>query len=56
MIRYTIPRQEHKWLYIFEGGLFNYEIKNNEFTITVCCVDLPDLPKEIPSPNYMDFI
>lgn len=56
MTTYTIPRKDHQFLYIFEGALLNYTLKNNEFHIIVNCVDYPDLPQEIPMPNYSEWV
>ncbi len=51
MTTYTIPKKDYQFLYIYEGTLFNYTLKNNEFHIIVNCVDYPDLPQEIPMPR-----
>lgn len=56
MTTYTIPRKDYQFLYIFEGALLNYTLKNNEFHIIVNCVDYPDLPQEIPMPNYSEWV
>ena len=56
MTTYTIPRKDYQFLYIFEGALLNYTLKNDEFHIIVNCVDYPDLPQEIPMPNYSDWV
>ena len=56
MKTYTIPRKDYQFLYIYEGTLLNYTLKNNEFHIIVNCVDYPDLPQEIPMPNYSDWV
>ena len=56
MTTYTIPRKDYQFLYIYEGTLLNYTLKNNEFHIIVNCVDYPDLPQEIPMPNYSDWV
>ncbi|WP_118779548.1 hypothetical protein [Neisseria lactamica] len=56
MKTYTIPRKDYQFLYIFEGALLNYTLKNDEFHIIVNCVDYPDLPQEIPMPNYSDWV
>lgn len=56
MTTYTIPRKDYQFLYIFEGALLNYTLKNNELHIIVNCVDYPDLPQEIPMPNYSDWV
>ncbi|HID8644138.1 TPA: hypothetical protein ACXIOD_001768 [Neisseria meningitidis] len=56
MTTYTIPKKDYQFLYIYEGTLFNYTLKNNEFHIIVNCVDYPDLPQEIPMPNYSDWV
>jgi len=56
MTTYTIPRKDYQFLYIYEGTLLNYTLKNNEFHIIVNCVDYPDLPQEIPIPNYSDWV
>lgn len=56
MTTYIIPKKDYQFLYIFEGALLNYTLKNNEFHIIVNCVDYPDLPQEIPMPNYSDWV
>jgi len=56
MTTYTIPRKDYQFLYIYEGTLLNYTLKNNEFHIIVNCVDYPDFPQEIPMPNYSDWV
>ena len=56
MTTYTIPRKDYQFLYIIEGSLLNYTLKNDEFHIIVNCVDYPDLPQEIPMPNYSDWV
>lgn len=56
MTTYTIPKKDYQFLYIFEGALLNYTLKNNEFHIIVNCVDYPDLPQEIPMPNYSEWV
>ncbi|WP_301818217.1 hypothetical protein [Neisseria maigaei] len=56
MTAYTIPRKDYQFLYIFEGALLNYTLKNDEFHIIVNCVDYPDLPQENPTPNYTDWV
>ena len=56
MTTYTIPRKDYQFLYIYEGTLLNYTLKNDEFHIIVNCVDYPDLPQEIPMPNYSDWV
>lgn len=56
MTTYTIPRKDYQFLYIYEGALLNYTLKNDEFHIIVNCVDYPDLPQEIPMPNYSDWV
>ena len=56
MTTYTIPRKDYQFLYIFEGALLNYTLKNDEFHIIVNCVDYPDFPQEIPMPNYSDWV
>lgn len=56
MTAYTIPRKDHQFLYIIEGSLLSYTLKNNEFHIIVNCVDYPDLPQEIPMPNYSEWV
>ena len=43
-------------LHIIEGALLNYTLKNDEFHIIVNCVDYPDFPQEIPTPNYTDWV
>ena len=56
MTTYTIPRKDHQFLYIIEGSLLSYTLKNDEFHIIVNCVDYPDFPQEIPTPNYTDWV
>ncbi|HFC6794951.1 TPA: hypothetical protein ACFN8J_000584 [Neisseria meningitidis] len=56
MTTYTIPKKDYQFLYIFEGALLNYTLKNDEFDIIVNCVDYPDFPQEIPTPNYTDWV
>ena len=56
MITYTIPRKDYQFLYIYEGTLLNYTLKKDEFHIIVNCVDYPDFPQEIPTPNYTDWV
>ena len=56
MTTYTIPRKDYQFLYIYEGTLFNYTLKNDEFHIIVNCVDYPDLPQELPTPSYSDWV
>ncbi|WP_308017984.1 hypothetical protein [Neisseria bergeri] len=56
MTAYTIPRKDHQFLYIIEGSLLSYTLKNNEFHIIVNCVDYPDLPQELPTPSYSDWV
>ncbi|HHK5604787.1 TPA: hypothetical protein ACQUJM_001114 [Neisseria polysaccharea] len=56
MTTYTIPRKDYQFLYIFEGALLNYTLKNDEFDIIVNCVDYLDFPQEIPTPNYTDWV
>ncbi|HFC8549787.1 TPA: hypothetical protein ACFRHE_001915 [Neisseria lactamica] len=56
MTTYTIPRKDYQFLYIFEGALLNYTLKNDEFDIIVNCVDYPDLPQELPTPSYSDWV
>ena len=56
MTTYTIPRKDYQFLYIFEGTLLNYTLKNDEFHIIVNCVDYPDFPQEIPMPNYSEWV
>ncbi|WP_308073657.1 hypothetical protein [Neisseria polysaccharea] len=56
MTTYTIPRKDHQFLYIIEGSLLSYTLKNDEFHIIVNCVDYPDFPQEIPMPNYSDWV
>ncbi|HHR3322402.1 TPA: hypothetical protein ACS4OT_001003 [Neisseria meningitidis] len=56
MTTYTIPEKDYQFLYIYEGTLLNYTLKNDEFHIIVNCVDYPDLPQEIPMPNYSDWV
>ena len=52
MTTYTIPRKDHQFLYIIEGSLLSYTLKNDEFHIIVQNVNYPDFPQEIPMPNY----
>ena len=56
MTTYTIPRKYYQSLHIIEGSLLNYTLKNDEFHIIVNCVDYPDFPQEIPTPNYTDWV
>ena len=56
MKTYTIPKKDYQFLYIYEGTLLNYTLKNDEFHIIVNCVDYPDFPQEIPMPNYSDWV
>ena len=56
MTTYTIPRKDYQFLYIIEGSLLSYTLKNDEFHIIVNCVDYPDFPQEIPMPNYSDWV
>ena len=56
MTTYTIPRKDYQFLYTYEGTLLNYTLKNDEFHIIVNCVDYPDFPQEIPTPNYSDWV
>ena len=56
MTTYIIPKKDYQFLYIYEGTLLNYTLKNDEFHIIVNCVDYPDLPQEIPMPNYSDWV
>ena len=56
MTTYTIPKKDYQFLYIYEGTLLNYTLKNDEFHIIVNCVDYPDFPQEIPMPNYSDWV
>ena len=56
MTTYTIPKKDYQFLYIYEGTLLNYTLKNDEFHIIVNCVDYPDFPQEIPTPNYTDWV
>ena len=56
MTTYTIPRKDHQFLYIIEGSLLSYTLKNDEFHIIVNCVDYPDFPQEIPMPNYSEWV
>ena len=56
MKTYTIPKKDYQFLYIYEGTLLNYTLKNDEFHIIVNCVDYPDFPQEIPTPNYSDWV
>ena len=56
MTTYTIPRKDYQFLYIIEGSLLSYTLKNDEFHIIVNCVDYPDFPQEIPTPNYTDWV
>ena len=56
MTTYTIPRKDYQFLYIYEGTLLNYTLKNNEFHIIVKNVDYPDFPQELPTPSYSDWV
>ena len=56
MTTYTIPRKDHQFLYIIEGSLLSYTLKNDELHIIVNCVDYPDFPQEIPMPNYSEWV
>lgn len=56
MTTYIIPKKDYQFLYIYEGALLNYTLKNDEFDIIVNCVDYPDFPQEIPTPNYTDWV
>ena len=56
MTTYTIPRKDHQFLYIIEGSLLSYTLKNDEFHIIVKDVDYPDFPQEIPMPNYSEWV
>lgn len=56
MKTYILPKEDHKWLYIFEGSLLNYAIKNNELNIVVNSVDFPKFPTGISVPNYLDWV
>ncbi|HFC6382818.1 TPA: hypothetical protein ACFNMF_001942 [Neisseria lactamica] len=56
MTTYTIPKKDYQSLHIIEGSLLNYTLKNDEFHTIVNCVDYPDLPQEIPMPNYSDWV
>ena len=56
MTAYTIPRKYYQSLHIIEGSLLSYTLKNDEFHIIVNCVDYPDFPQEIPTPNYTDWV
>jgi len=56
MTTYTIPRKDHQFLYIIEGSLLSYTLKNDEFHIIVQNVNYPDFPQEIPMPNYSDWV
>lgn len=35
MTTYTIPKKDYQFLYIYEGTLLNYTLKNDEFHIIV---------------------
>lgn len=37
MTTYTIPKKDYQFLYIYEGTLLNYTLKNDEFHIIVEC-------------------
>lgn len=54
METYIIPKEHHKDLYIFEGGLRNFYISTDQLNIVVSSVEYPDLPKNIKTPNYLD--
>lgn len=56
MTTYIIPKKDYQFLYIYEGTLLNYTLKNDEFHIIVNCVDYPDLPQELPTPSYSDWV
>ena len=56
MTTYTIPRKDHQFLYIIEGSLLSYTLKNDEFHIIVQNVNYPDFPQEIPMSNYSDWV
>ncbi len=56
MTTYTIPKKDYQFLYIYEGTLLNYTLKNDEFHIIVKNVDYPDFPQEIHTPNYTDWV
>ncbi|HGO8299341.1 TPA: hypothetical protein ACLA8X_001130 [Neisseria meningitidis] len=56
MTTYTIPKKDYQFLYIYEGTLLNYTLKNDEFHIIVQNVDYPDFPQEIPMPNYSEWV
>ncbi|EET44944.1 hypothetical protein NEISICOT_01274 [Neisseria sicca ATCC 29256] len=56
MTAYTIPRKYYQSLHIIEGSLLSYTLKNDEFHIIVNCVDYPDFPQEISTPNYTDWV
>ena len=56
MTTYIIPKKDYQFLYIYEGTLLNYTLKNDEFHIIVNCVDYLDLPQELPTPSYSDWV
>ena len=56
MTTYTIPKKDYQFLYIYEGTLLNYTLKKDEFHIIVNCVDYPDLPQELPTPSYSEWV
>ncbi len=45
MTTYTIPKKDYQFLYIYEGTLLNYTLKNDEFHIIVRNVDYPTFLK-----------
>ncbi|HEZ6601549.1 TPA: hypothetical protein WI652_000796 [Neisseria meningitidis] len=51
-----MPKKDYQFLYIYEGTLLNYTLKNDEFHIIVKDVDYPDFPQEIPMPNYSEWV
>lgn len=46
---YRIPKENFNDLYIFEGGLYHYNLTNKDFMIIVNCVDCHPIVK-----NYFD--
>ncbi|OBX77153.1 hypothetical protein [Faucicola atlantae] len=53
---YQIPKENFQELYIFEGGLFHYDLTNIDFSIIVNCVDYPSMPENINTPDYLDCV
>ena len=46
---YQIPKENFKDSYIFEGGLYHYNLTNKDFSIIVNCVDYHPIVQ-----NYFD--